>query len=398
MAHINIARRNVFLLALCQALFITGNTVFFSVAGLIGQSLAPSKVLTTLPFALMQLGNMLATIPASILMKRVGRRWGFMAGVFIGIGGASLGVGAIASRSFWALCGSTILLGIYSGFSGYYRFAAVEVAPKAWRSQAISLVISGGILTVLIGPPLASWSKDLFPGVIFGGSFVTMIVLMILTLGVLGLTHMPKIISTEQQETGRGLGVIIRQPVFIVAVTGSTLGFGAMILILTAALLEIIAQGYPFETAAIALQCNILGLFGTSFFTGRLITRFGVLKIMAAGAILALLCIAINLLTSNYWSYMIALAFLGVSWSFLYIGSTALLTEAYQPIEKAKTQAAHDFISEGLVTIPILLSGALFQTFGWAVVNWAALPMAAIVLVAVLWFQQQSTIDHQRLQ
>lgn len=389
MAYIDPVRKNVSLLALCQALFMTGNTVLFTVAALIGQSLAPEKALTTLPLALLQLANMLATIPASLLMERVGRRLGFMVGVLIGIGGASLGVGAIASHSFITFCGSTILLGISNGFSGYYRFAAAEAATEAWRSQAISLVISGGVVAAVAGPQLANWSKDLVPGAMFGGSFVIMAMLMTITLGVLGLIQMPKVASSEQQSAGRALGVIMRQPVFLVAVVGSMLGYGVMVLIMTATPLEIVAEAHPFHAAATVLQWHVLGMFAPSFITGSLIARFGVLKIITSGAVLSLLCIVINLLSSGLGSYTIALTLLGIGWNFLYIGSTTLLTEAYEPMEKGKTQAAHDFMMAGFVTLATMLSGGLFQTLGWRAVNWAGLPMVAIVLAAVLWLQQQ---------
>ena len=389
MAYIDPVRKNVSLLALCQALFMTGNTVLFTVAALIGQSLTPEKALTTLPLALLQLANMLATIPAALLMERVGRRLGFMAGVLIGMGGASLAVGSIAFHSFVFFCIATTLLGISNGFSGYYRFAAADVATEAWRSQAISLVISGGVVAAIAGPQLANWSKELVPGAMFGGSFVTMIILMTITLGVLGLIQMPKLVSSESQEPGRSLGLIMKQPVFLVAVLGSMLGYGVMVLIMTATPLEIVAQAHPFHAAATVLQWHVLGMFAPSFFTGSLIARFGVLRIIACGAVLSLLCIVINLLSSGLVSYTIALSFLGIGWNFLYIGSTTLLTDAYQPTEKGKTQAAHDFMMAGFVTLATMLSGGLFQTQGWRAVNWAGLPMMAIVLAAVLWLQQQ---------
>ena len=389
MAYIDPVRKNVSLLALCQALFMTGNTVLFTVAALIGQSLAPEKALTTLPLALLQLANMLATIPASLLMERIGRRFGFMVGVLVGMMGAGLGVVAIAAHSFVIFCGSTTLLGISNGFSGYYRFAAAEAATEAWRSQAISLVISGGVVAAVAGPQLANWSKDLVPGAMFGGSFVTMIVLMTISLGVLGLIQMPKVVSSGQQEAGRTLAVIMRQPVFLVAVLGSMLGYGVMVLIMTATPLEIVADGHPFHAAATVLQWHVLGMFAPSFFTGGLSARFGVLRIITCGAVLSLLCIVINLLSSGLWGFTIALTLLGIGWNFLYIGSTTLLTESYEPVEKGKTQAAHDFMMAGFVTLATMLSGGLFQTQGWRAVNWAGLPMVAIVLAAVIWLQQQ---------
>lgn len=382
-------RKNVSLLVICQALSMTGNTVLFTTAALIGQSLAPEKALTTLPLALLQLATMLATIPASLLMEQVGRKWGFMVGVLIGIGGAVLGVGAIASHSFVGFCGSTVLLGVSNGFAGYYRFAAAEAATERWRSQAISLVVSGGVVAAIAGPQLANWSKDLLPNAMFGGSFMTILVLLAATLGVLGLVRIPKVVSHQEQKEGRSLGLIMGQPVFLVAVLGSMLGYGVMILIMTATPLAIVAESHSFHSAATVIQWHVLGMFAPSFVTGTLIARFGVLKIIICGAVLSLLCIAINLLISGLWGFTIALTLLGIGWNFLYIGSTTLLTEASQPMEKGKTQAAHDFMMSGFVALATMLSGGLFQTLGWAAVNWAGLPMMVIVLGAVLWFQQQ---------
>jgi len=384
------ARKNVSLLALCQALFMTGNTVLFTVAALVGQSLAPEKALTTLPLALLQLANMLATIPASLLMGKVGRRLGFMVGVLVGIGGASLGVGAIASHSFVVFCCSTILMGVSNGFAGYYRFAAAEAATEVWRSQAISLVISGGVVAAICGPSLANWAKDFLPGAMFGGSFMVIAVLLAANLGILGLVNLPKIGIQQQKSEGRALGVIMRQPIFLVAVLGSMLGYGVMVLIMTATPLAIVADAHPFHAAATVLQWHVLGMFAPSFVTGNLIARFGVLKIIMSGALLSLLCIIINLLTTDLWGFRIALTFLGIGWNFLYIGSTTLLTEAYEPVEKGKTQAAHDFMMSGFVTLSTMLAGGLFHASGWAAVNWAGLPMMIVVLGAVLWFQQQS--------
>lgn len=386
---INSAKKNVSLLALCQALSMTSTTVLFTTAALIGKSLAPEKALTTLPLALLQLATMLATIPASLLMQRVGRKLGFMVGVLIGVGGASLGVGAIATHSFWGFCLATTLFGMSNGFAGYYRFAAADVATSAWRSQAISLVVSGGVLAAIAGPQLASWSRDLLPGELFSGSFMTIALLQTVTLGILALIHLPRLSSTQLQGEERSLGVILGQPVFLVAVLGSMLGYGVMTLIMTATPLAITADRHPFHAAATVIQWHVLGMFAPSFFTGSLIARFGVLKIISSGAVLSLLCIALNLLSTGLLSYSIALTLLGIGWNFLYIGSTTLLTEAYQPTEKGKTQAAHDFLMFGFVTLATMLSGGLFETLGWAAVNWAGLPMMAIVLGEVIWLHQQ---------
>lgn len=375
---------------------MTGNVVLFTTAALIGQSLATDKALSTLPLGIMQISTMLSTIPASLLMQWIGRRLGFMAGVGLGMVGAGLGIAAIATQSFLLFCGATLLLGSSNSFAGFYRFAAAEAATESFRSQAISLVVSGGVVAALAGPPLASWAKDLLPHA-FMGSWMAIVVLQGLTFFALAPVTLPKVMVQGKQEKSRPLGMIVRQPSFVVAVLGSMIGYGVMVLVMTATPLAIVAHNHPFHDAAMVIQWHILGMFAPSFVTGALIARFGVLTIMNCGSALSLLCILINLfsvhhLHSELVSTTIALLSLGIGWNFLYIGSTTLLTETYTPAEKAKVQALHDFLMFGFVAFATFLSGGLFERLGWQAVNWAGLPMMAIVAVAVFWLYQRRMV------
>lgn len=375
---------------------MTGSVVLFTTAALIGQSLAIDKSLATLPLALLQLATMFMTIPASLLMQRVGRKLGFVVGVLLGIGGMGLGVWAIDLHSFSLFCLATILFGSSNGFVGFYRFAAAEVASDAFRSQAIALVISGGVVAAVVGPELASRSKDwLSPGV-FAGSLAAIIVLQAISLGLLLLIDFPRPIKSELQDRGRSLRQIFSQPVFLVAATGSMLGYGVMALVMTATPLAMVADAHPFHEAAIVIQWHVLGMFAPSFITGFLIARFGVLTIIGCGGVLSLLCLGINLTATGLLSFSIALLLLGVGWNFLYIGSTTLLTEAYAPAEKAKTQAMHDFLMFAFVAFATMLSGGIFQNFGWKAVNLAGLPMVVAVLIAVWWLRDRSTSQAPR--
>ncbi|MBW4515646.1 MAG: MFS transporter [Timaviella obliquedivisa GSE-PSE-MK23-08B] len=380
-------KKNVALLATCQALSMTSITMLFTVAALIGSQLASDRSLATLPIALLQVAVMLTTIPASLLMQRRGRRFGFVVGTLVGIAGAGVGIWAVLGRNFLVFCIAMILLGIFNGFTGFYRFAAAEVAEEEFRAQAISLVVAGGVVAALVGPGLANWAKDWFPAA-FAGSLVPIIVLQCLTLGVLAGIEMPPLEKIDLKG-GRSLLTIMRQPVFLVALLGSVMGYSVMVLIMTATPLAIVGFQHPFHEAATVLQWHVLGMFAPSFFTGFLIARFGVLKIILCGIALNLVCVAINASGIDIFHFRSALLLLGIGWNFLFIGSTTLLTQAYLPAEKAKTQAAHDFLMFSFVAIAAYSSGHILNHGGWAVVNYAALPGLAIALIAVLWFQQQ---------
>ncbi|HEY9625399.1 MAG TPA: MFS transporter [Crinalium sp.] len=382
------AKKNVSLLAGCQALSMTGNTVLLTVAALIGSSLVEDKSWATLPLAVQQAATMLATIPASLLMKQIGRRYGFMLGVLIGLMGAALGAYAVFAGSFFLFCLATLLFGIFNGFGSFYRFAAAEVATEEFRSQAISFVVAGGIIAALVGPGLATWSKD-WLSVEFAGALVVIVILQALAIALLVGVTIPPLNVQDQKDVGRGLGAIAQQPTFIVAVLGSMIGYGVMLLVMTATPLAMVEHQHDFSHAASVIQWHVLGMFVPSLFTGWLIARFGVLNVILAGILLNFGCFAANAMGTQVVNFATGLLLLGIGWNFMYVGSTALLTEAYTPTEKAKTQAMHDFLMYAFVTFATFLSGELLNDWGWQVVNDVGALMIAIALVATLWLRWQ---------
>jgi predicted MFS family arabinose efflux permease len=382
------AQKNIFLLALCQALAMTGSIILFTMGALIGASLATDKSLATLPLALLQLATMLTTIPAAFLLKHWGRKLGFMSGVLVGLVGAGLGIYAVFSGNFVLFCMATLLYGTFNGFVGYYRFAAADIATEAFRSRAIAFVIAGGIIAAIAGPELANWTKDSL-SVTYTGGLVAIAVLQLMTLLVLGIADLPPLERQEQQNQGRGIGAIAQQPIFIVAVLGSMIGYGVMALLMTATPLAMVDGHHTFRTAASVIQWHVLGMFVPSLFTGYLIARLGVLTIILLGIALNALCIAINLAGTSAPHFFIALLLLGIGWNFMFIGSTTLLTETYRSGERAKTQATHDFLMFSFVAFSTFLSGRLLNDWGWAVVNYTGLALISIVLVAVLYAQQR---------
>ncbi|MGG6296249.1 MFS transporter [Leptolyngbya sp. AN02str] len=384
----NRAKQTVAMLIVCQALAATSMTLLFTVAALVGRELSANPALATLPLALLQLAVMAATIPASLLMQRVGRSLGFGVGTVIGMVGAGLGAIAIFVKSFPLFCLATVLVGVFNGFSGFYRFAAADAAEDSFRAQAISLVVAGGVVAAVLGPNLANVSKDWFPNAAFVGSFLAIVVLQLLALPLLALVKIPQPLPSEQQTIGRSLSQISQQPTFRVAVLGSMVGYGVMALLMTATPLAMVAIAHPFHSAASVIQWHVLGMFAPSFFTGFLIARFGVLTIVLCGVLLNLACVGINLAGTSVEHFHIALTLLGLGWNFMFVGSSTLLTETYIPTEEAKTQAMHDFLMMGFVALSTFLSGQLLEQLGWGAVNLASLPLLLAVLVAVLWLMR----------
>ena len=382
-------RRNVLILAACQALAMTGSSLMMTVSALVGQMLAIDKSLATLPLGLQFTATMLTTIPASLLMKQVGRRAGFALGALIGAFGAGVCTIAVFQNSFVGFCFGNALVGVAMGFALFYRFAAADAADERFRSRAISYVMAGGIVAAVSGPELAKWSRDLFAPAFFAGCFAVIAVLSLAAALLLQYLNMPRPTAEERRQGGRPLGEIARQPVFIVAALGGMIGYGMMSLVMTATPLAMVACAHSFGDAAFVIQWHVLGMFAPSFFTGHLIARFGVLNIMLAGVMLLVGCVVINLSGTELFQFWTALVLLGLGWNFLYIGSTALLTEAYRPTERAKVQALNDFLVFGTVAVSSFSSGALQNQFGWEAVNYAVTVPALLVLMAIFWLRQR---------
>jgi MFS family permease len=382
------SRRIVLMLAGCQALAMTSMSILATTAAIIGNMLATDKALSTLPVALQQTGMMCATIPAALLMARIGRRGGFWTGSALGASGGVVAGLAVYLSSFPLFCLGTFMIGSSNGFAQQYRFAAAECADDAFRSKAISLVLAGGVVSGTFGPEVAKWSRDLFAPVAFAGCFALVVVLQLAAAAVLYFTTLPPPPPRGQlRGAGRPLTTIIAQPIFIIALLSGMIGYGVMALVMTATPIAMIGCGFMFPAAAFVIQWHILGMYAPSFFTGHLIARFGLVRVMGAGAALLLTCCIINLTGVEEAHFWAANMLLGVGWNFLFIGATTLLTRTYRPEERAKVQAFNDFTIFGTSTVASFSSGALLAGFGWPMVQYAVLPAVAIAATAVLWLR-----------
>jgi MFS family permease len=376
--------KNIWLLSGLQALMMSGNTLLITTSALVGYELATDKSMATLPLALQFMATMLVTIPASLLMKRIGRRGGFSLGAVLGLGGAVLLSLAVLGHEFWLFVAGAMLIGSFNGFGVYYRFAAVDVATEDYKSRAVSYVMAGGVIAALVGPNLANWTRD-WSEVPFAGSFMALMGIYGLTLLGLSFLKVPHHHEEELQGEPRPLWEIMKQPVFIVALLGAMLGYGIMSFVMTATPLSMKHDMHPFADTAFVIQWHVLGMYAPSFITGQLIHRFGVLRVMMAGVVLNLACVLTNLSGTDFWHYWLALFMLGVGWNFLFVGATTLLTESYRPEEKAKVQAINDFLVFTTVTLASASAGVLQYRYGWQTVNLGVLPLLLVIFAAITW-------------
>jgi len=378
------ARKNVAVLAACQALLFTNNSTVIALNGLVGYALAPDKALATLPVTGWVVGGAISTLPMSLLMKRLGRRAGFTAGALIGMVGAALCSFALVRGDFWLFSLGALVLGVYNAVAQYYRFAAADAVSIEFKPRAISLVLAGGLVGGIVGPYASRFTVDAF-ATHYLGAYLSLIGFLVLVVGVLQLLRIPPPAGADRGAPTRPLREIMAQPAFVVAVTGAAIGYGVMNLLMTATPLAMRLCGHPYSAAATVIGWHVIGMFGPSFFTGSLIRRFGVLQVMAAGALLLYGVVAIALSGISVPHFWFALVLLGVGWNFLYIGGTALLTEACSPAERAKTQGANDSIIFLTMMLTSFGSGVLIDAKGWEVLNWLALPFITVAAAAVLW-------------
>ena len=382
----NSTRRNVGLLAACQAMLFTNNSTLIAINGLAGLALSPFTSLSTLPITCWVLGGAMATMPASLHMRRVGRRSGLISGTLWGIVGALICAGAIALQNFWLLCFGTLVWGVYNAYGQYYRFAAADASGPDFKATAISLVLAGGLVGGVLGPTTSQYTIDLLAPK-FLGAYLALILFALATMAILSFLKIPNPPPAEQTSAGRPLLEIASQPKFLVAVSSSAIGYGVMNFIMTSTPIAMQACGFPFRPAtSFVISSHVVAMFAPSFVTGPLIRRFGVLRIMFIGALLNFAVIGIALAGQTLAHFWTSLVLLGIGWNFLYIGGTTLLTETYRPEERAKAQGTNDQAVFIVMAVSSLTSGMTVTAAGWERVNLFALPLVALVAVSIAVF------------
>ncbi|MEO8022449.1 MFS transporter [Polaromonas sp.] len=376
--------RNLWLLAICQGLFLTNNVTFIAINGLVGLALAPLGWMATLPVMGYVVGGALSTGLVARTQKRFGRKTSFQFGLLVAVLSALLCCYAAYSRNFWLLVTATVVAGYYNANAQLYRFAAAELALPAFREKAVSLVMAGGLIGAIAGPNLAAGTRTL-TAVPFAGAYLALAVVALLAMALLAFMQFPPPPAQQATSGGRPLGEIMRQPVFIVAAAASALGFGVMNLLMAATPIAMQVCGLPFSDAALVLEWHVIGMFAPGFFTGHLIKRFGTLPVMGVGLVLNVACVLVALSGVELHQFLVALFLLGLGWNFLFTGATTLALTAYRPEEKDKAQGALNFCVFAVLALSSLASGVLVTTQGWTLLNLGSLLPLGLTGAALAW-------------
>ena len=380
-----IARRNIAVLTAAQALGGASPPIVMSLGGLVGQQLAADPAWVTFPVSLFGVGLALGAPPAAFVMRRHGRRNGYLLGALFGVASGLVAAFGIFTASFWIFCLGAFTAGLYGAYVQSYRFAAADGADGDLKAQAISWVMVGGLVAAVVGPQLVIWTRDAVPGTPYVGSFLSQAALALLVIPVLLLLRSPPAVVQSGAGGGRSLGQIMRVPRFILAVATGVVSYGLMAFVMTAAPVAMVNAGHSVNSAALGIQWHLLAMFAPSFFTGRLMGRFGKERVAAVGMVLIAVSAAVALsgmAVANFW---LSLMIMGVGWNFSFIGATAMVTDCHTAEERGKAQGANDFFVFGATAIVSFLAGAVLNTSGWQAINWLLFPPVALILAPLLW-------------
>lgn len=358
--------RNLTVLLLCQLISATGAFVLVTVGGIVGTTLAPSAALATLPVSLMVVGIALTTIPAAMLMQRIGRKAGFALSSLFSVFALLLAAWAVHSQSFWMFGLAALLLGCNGAFTQQYRFAAVESVDERHAGRAVSVVLLGAIGGAFLGQQLIRLGSQVGE-ISFVGTFLWVAALYFLqSLLMLGLGPLNSQQTASGTAAPRSLRQLTRQPVFVVAVISGTAAYGVMSFIMTATPISMhIHDGFSIAETATVIRNHVLAMYLPSLVSGYLLDRFGTVRIMAIGTLALMLACLIGYVDHSYVHYTGALVLLGVGWNFLFVGATTTLTRTYRSAERFKAQALNDFSVFGMSAAGSFLAGAVLHSFGW---------------------------------
>ena len=378
-----IGRRNVLLLALSQAATLSAIVMSMTLAAILGGNLAPHRGLATLPIAVMVIGTALASLPAALLMRRHGRRAGFVIGAALGVSGSLLSALALHRSSFTLFVVGHLLLGSFQGFANYYRFAAVEATDAAHSSRAISWVVAGGVVAAFLGPQLGQWGRDWIAGGLFVGSYLAQGALGVVAMALLSQVRLPPVAAALEGDA-RPMREILTQPALRASVLGTAVGYAVMIMVMTATPLAMLGCGLPGTSVTPVIQWHVVSMFAPSFFTANLVERHGAPRVMQIGFVLLLCHVAVVLLGIEFLHFISGLILLGIGWNFAFIGGTALLTQSLRPAEQLKVQAINEFAVFGVVGLASLSAGWLYDRFGWTALNLAVVPLLIVALLSTV--------------
>jgi MFS family permease len=389
------AKRNVMILVMAQAILGAQMPMIFTIGGLAGQSLATNLCWATLPISLIVLGSMLSATPLSAIMQRYGRRTGFVIGAMAGALGGAIGAYGLYLASFPIFLLGSLITGVYMSCQGFYRFAAADTASEGFRPKAISYVMAGGLLSAVIGPQLVKVTAESMV-IPFLGTYLAVIVINLIGSGLFFFLDIPtpKPPALDAPK-GRSRMELLKTPAVAVAVICATVSYALMNLVMTSSPLAVVGCGFQTNDAANVVTAHVLAMYAPSFFTGHLIARFGVERIVGLGLMILAGAGGVALMGVELEHFFVALILLGIGWNFGFIGATTMLTANHAPHERGRMQGMNDLIVFGGVTMASLSSGSLMNCSGgtaqegWMAVNMAMLPFLVLATGALIWLAMQ---------
>lgn len=389
-------RSNAIVLSIAQGLYTAAVAIDLTLTGLTGYQLAPDKALATLPFALITVGSAIATLFASLLMQRVGRRWGFVIGAATGALGGLISVSAILHNDFWLFCLGTAAVGIFQAFAQYYRLAAADSVAPQNKAKVISMVLAGGVIAAILGPALAAWSKNLF-STLFAGSYLMVFFLGVASMIVLACGYRDVVaerISAQEAAAVRKLTTVFRQPISLAALANNVIGGVVMMFVMTAAPLAAVANHHSIDDGASIIQWHLVGMYAPSFVAGYLIKRYGMPSVLITGILLSAACTIVASSSSSLPAFYVALLCLGIGWNFMFVGGTALLASSHTPAERAKVQGVAELIRNVFTAAAALVAGPILERFGWVFLNLVNFPFLIVAAVLTFaWVRAQRTSE-----
>ncbi|WP_245410524.1 MFS transporter [Notoacmeibacter marinus] len=383
------ARHTALILSAGQAIVGAAAPICIALGAIAGSYLlGEDKSLATAPVAGYSIGVALGALPAAALMRAVGRRRGFVSGAFITAAGGIVAAFALSSVSFWLFALGLLTVGIGGSFVQQYRFAAADASPSIFKPKAISWVLAGGVFAAIIGPQLVIWTKDAFaPAVPFAGAFIGLVALSLIGAFLLNFLRLPPAKATagiDHADEARPLSVILTQPTFMAGLLCAIGSYSMMSFVMTGAPLAMVDCGFSTDEATLGISWHVLAMFAPSFFTGRLIDKFGKVPIVLSGLVLLAACSVVALAGIDLANFWIALILLGIGWNFGFIGSTAIVSETYSDAEKGRVQGIHDFLLFGVVAFASLMSGQVLNELGWSAVVSIVFPVVIICGLALI--------------
>lgn len=385
---------NIARLTAAQALAGANAVVVYATGSIVGHTLAPSPALATLPISIFVVGMAACILPAGVVAQRHGRRAAFMAGTVAGVLAGLFGALAVWLASFWVFCLATFCGGAYAAVVLSFRFAAADGVSPAMRPRALSFVMGGGVAAGIVGPQLVTYTMYVWPAYMFAATFLAQAVAAAISALVLLGVRLPKPTAAEIAG-GRPLSLIARQPLFITAVICGAVSYMLMNFLMTVAPLAMRLCGHSQESSNLGLQWHVIAMYAPSFFTGRLISRFGAGRIVAVGLALIGLSAAVGLLGIDVAHFWGTLVLLGVGWNFGFIGASALVLECHRPEEKARVQSLNDFIVFGTMAVGSFASGGILAMYDWDTVLWVSfVPLILAVAVMALNALRKKPLPH----